>query len=76
MWQDAVFTLGLSVFVGALLPTLWGKEKPPLLTSIPTATMQIVLAITFATLGLWFAAVTGFILGVEWWWLVIQRARR
>ena len=78
MWQDYIITIGLIVFSIALLPSVFGKQKPPLLTSIPTALVQFVFSVTFATLNLWFSAISQLISGILWAVIAVQvlRARK
>jgi len=76
MWQDYVLTLGLIVFNLALLPVLKSKEKPPLITSVPTVVFQYAFALTFITLHLWFSAAGSFVNGTLWGILAYQVNKR
>lgn len=75
LWQDWVFGVGAIIFAAALVPSILGKDKPSLATSIPTGTILMVYAFTQASLSLWFAAVTSVLAGVLWFTLAIQRIR-
>lgn len=73
MWQDYALTLGLIVFNLALIPAIFSKYKPPLITSMPTVVFQYLFAVTFITLHLWFSAVGSFINGTLWGILAYQK---
>jgi hypothetical protein len=75
-WQDWVFTIGgLFVLVG-LLPTIRGDQKPALATGAMTCGLVAVFAVTMATLGLWFSAMTNAMISVAWGVLALQRYRQ
>ena len=73
IWQDWVFGLGAIAFAVALLPTLFGREKPSLATSIPTGLILVLYAFTQASLSLWFAAVTSVFASALWFTLAVQK---
>jgi hypothetical protein len=75
-WQDLVFGVGSLVFIVALIPALFSEEKPPLSTSIPTSLVLISFSLTYATLDLPFAAITGAISGCMWGAIAILKHRR
>lgn len=75
IWQDWVFGVGAIVFAAALVPTIAGKDKPSLATSIPTGIILVVYAFTQASLSLWFAAVMSVVAAALWFTLAIQRYR-
>lgn len=66
MWQDFVFSIGSIVFCIALMPTILGKAKPPLLTAAPIALVLFIFALTYASLNLWFASTTTLLTSVLW----------
>ncbi len=72
-WQDFVLSIGVWVFIFALLPTLRAVEKPALETSIVTATTLIVFAIVYASMGWWGSVLSTIILGGMWYALAIQK---
>lgn len=72
MWQDYVLSIGLIVFGLALIPTIRGNTKPPLSTSVPTALVQYVFVITFASLNLWFSTLGSLVIGTLWTVLAVQ----
>ncbi len=61
MWQDYVLAGGTIVFNIALIPAIKGTDKPPFLTSIPTALVLYIFSFSFASLQLWFSASMQFI---------------
>lgn len=61
------------MFAIALIPTVLGKDKPPISTSIMTSVILIVFAATFVTLDLWFSAISTVAAGSPWFILAIQK---
>jgi hypothetical protein len=61
-----------------MLPTLLSDKKPALTTSVLNALIVFTITITFATLELWFSAITGMLTSLIWTALAIQtwRARQ
>lgn len=76
MWQDYVFAIGSLFFIAALIPMIRASEKPPLFSSIPTATVLAIFAVTYTTLDLWLAAITSIVSALCWFTLALQRAIR
>jgi hypothetical protein len=74
-WQDAVLAAGSIVFAIALIPSLRSASKPHLNTSLITGAVLAAYVLTFATLGLWFAAATDALVSAMWFALAWQRAR-
>lgn len=71
-WQDFVLA-GLQVaFIIALFPSLASDDKPHPKTSAMTGIALLVMAFTFATLRLYWAAATAFICGASWLVLLYQ----
>lgn len=75
MWQDLVFAVGSVVFLVALLPAIFGRNKPPLSTSLLTGSVLAVYAWTQATLGLDWAAGNTALLAGGWGVLALQAFR-
>ena len=75
-WQDLVFTIGQLVFLVALIPALLSPDKPPAISSFLMGTVLLVFAIAFASLTLWFAAVTVALVGGLWYVLAGQKIRQ
>lgn len=72
-WQDWVLSAGLFIFSIALVPTILGKEKPALSTSFITGSVLLIFAFVYATLSLWFSAVSVIINGLLWLTLFVQK---
>lgn len=75
MWQDFVFTAGSLIFAVALWPSVRSIHKPALASSIMTATVLFLFAITYTTLGLTFSAITTMVTASMWTTLAIQKYR-
>lgn len=75
IWQDWVFGIGAIIFSIALLPSVFGKEKPSMSTSVPTGAILLLFAFTQASLSLWFASGMSVVAGSLWFTLAIQRWR-
>lgn len=73
-WQDFVLSAGSLVFAAALLPSILGKDKPSIITSLSTGGVLIVFGFTYITLSLWYAAITTFVTGGLWGTLAVQKA--
>ncbi|MBI2076395.1 MAG: hypothetical protein HYT72_04060 [Candidatus Aenigmarchaeota archaeon] len=76
LWQDIVLTIGSWIFIVALIPTLRGKEKPQLSTSIVTGTVLLVYAFVYATLGLWISVISTSALALAWLVLAVQKWKK
>ncbi|MDP1706211.1 MAG: hypothetical protein Q8L36_00050 [bacterium] len=66
IWQDFVFTIGSWIFIIALLPAIFGKNKPPISTSFTTGFVMIFFAIAYFTLELWLSTISAAILALAW----------
>lgn len=75
-WQDLVFFAGGWVFVISLIPTLKGKQKPEVITSVTTSTILFAFTVSFATLGLWLSASSNLATAIAWAVLAYQRYRQ
>jgi hypothetical protein len=73
MWQDTVIAVCQLAFLPAMLPTLLGKDKPALTTSIANAVIVSIITFSLATLQLWFATITGAMIAAIWSILAIQK---
>ena len=76
VWQDIVLSVGMWIFVIALIPTLRGKEKPALSTSIVTSAVLAVFVLTYATLELWLSTIASAVIAVLWFVLAAQKYRK
>lgn len=72
-WQDVVFTIGQVIFVFALIPSIKGKDKPALLTSVITVLILSTFAISYATLSLWGSMIGAVLNCTGWTILAVQK---
>lgn len=72
-WQEIVLAVGQVVFIIALLPSIFSKDKPEIWTSILTGTVALSISITYTTLSLKAAAISAFFNFVAWGILAIQK---
>ncbi len=75
-WQDWVIAICQWGFALALLPTVFGTEKPEVSTALVTAVLAGVVAATFATIPLIWAAVATGSTSVIWFIITAQSWRR
>ena len=75
IWQDIVLMVGSFIFSIALIPTVRGKDKPALSTSLLTSGVLSVFVICFFTLGLYLAAISGILTTIMWVILALQAMR-
>jgi Flp pilus assembly protein TadB len=75
-WQDGVFFIGQIIFVFALIPTIKGKSKPALSSSVITGLILTIFALTYLSLDLWFSAVAATATSASWWVLAYQKYRQ
>ena len=73
MWQDYFLTVVQVFFCVTLVPMLFAKEKPPLVSSITTGIALLAGASIFFTLHLWLAAASQAIVGLQWLALAYQK---
>ena len=74
-WQDLVITFGQIIFSIALLPMIFGKDKPALVSSLVTGLVLMIYAITYTTIQFWFGATTTALTGIIWLILANQKYR-
>lgn len=72
-WQDIVLSVGSWVFIVALIPSLVGKDKPPITTSLTTGIVLIVYTVVYFTLHLNLSMVSTAIMAVAWLTLGTQK---
>lgn len=72
MWQDTVIAVCQLAFFPSMLPTILGKDKPALSTSILNAVIVSIITYCFYTLKLWFSVATGTLTAAIWIVLAIQ----
>lgn len=66
---------GQWIFIVALLPSVFGKDKPALSTSLLTGAVLSLFAFTFTTLSLWVSAVSTELSSLTWFLLALQKYR-
>ena len=76
LWQDYVFTIGGIIFVIALIPSITGKDKPALASSILTGVVLLAFSATYISLSLWYSALTVSLTAVCWFTLAFQKYRQ
>ncbi len=74
--QDFILTAGSLVFIAALIPTILGKGKPEISTSLTTGSVLVVFSGVYISLDLWFSACTTFVTSLCWFMLTIQKKRQ
>jgi hypothetical protein len=74
--QDIILTAVAIMFILCVIPAIRGPQKPPVATSLPLFGGLSVIAIVYATVGLWFAAATTLAQAVLWAVLTVQRIRQ
>lgn len=72
-WQDIVLTVGQFVFIIALLPSIFSKDKPAISTSVLNSSVLYIISYVNATLNLYGNAVGLFIVATLWAFLAIQK---
>ena len=75
-WQDIVLSVGQYIFVIALLPSVFGKDKPALSSSLLTGTVLGVFTVVYATLGLWNSTIASTLVTATWFLLAWQQYRK
>ena len=74
-WQDWVFTIGNMALALALIPTVFGPDKPAMLTSGMTSMILILFAFAFGTLGFRKSCIACATSASLWLILLIQAVR-
>ena len=75
-WQDAVFAVGNVVLSIGLIFSITSPHKPAAPTSLVTGLTITSVAVTFATIGLWFSAAAAATNALLWWVLLVQALRQ
>jgi hypothetical protein len=75
-WQDVTLSAGNIFFCFTLVPMLRQRGRPPLLTCLPTGLALLAGGFVFATLHLWFTALTQMITGLQWLALAFKKSRQ
>ena len=72
-WQDIVLSIGQWIFVIALLPSVFGKDKPALSSSLLTGGVLALFAFVYSTLGLWSSVLATSAVSLTWLILAWQK---
>ena len=72
-WQDIVLSAGSWVFLIALFPSIFGKDKPPKSTSFLTGFILAVYVFVYASLHLWLAMFSTILMSAAWLTLGVQK---
>lgn len=72
-WQDIVLSTSVLAFNVALLPSIFGKQKPQIATSLMTALFLIPEIVVFFSLTLWYSFAMALLNALLWSALAIQR---
>lgn len=75
-WQDWVLSTGTIIAISSLVPTIRGKHKPALSTSVVTTLVLVVFAFTYMSLSLWFSAISVTLGAIAWLILALQKYRQ
>lgn len=75
-WQEIILTIGQLVFIVALFPSIFSKDKPEIWTSILTGVVALSIAITYMTMSIPLAAASAFLNFVAWSILAIQKYKQ
>lgn len=75
-WQDLVLAISVCAFNIALIPSVLGKQKPRLATSVMTACFLVPEIVVFANLSLWYSFVMALTNALLWIALAIQQYER
>lgn len=72
-WQETVLAVGQIIFIVALLPSIFSKDKPEIWTCVMTGLVALSISITYLTLNIPFAAISAFFNFVAWSILAVQK---
>lgn len=76
IWQDAVFAVGSWLLSAALLPMVFGPHKPALSSSLFTAAILTVYALTWCSQSMYAAAASCGLTALLWYVLALQKVRQ
>lgn len=74
--QDLVFVVGIALLSLSLIPTIRGRQKPALATSLMTFVILVIFTLTDASLKLWYTAVITALSALAWLTLAVQKAQQ
>lgn len=73
VWQDFVMMMGSIGFIASLLPSVFSKDKPQILTSISTAIILISFTICYLSMGLYLSSILTVFTAILWIILARQK---
>lgn len=73
IWQDWILGLSTIVFSLSLLPSILGKDKPAIPTSLLTGITLIMVVYAQASLELWLTATASTVACILWLTLAVQK---
>jgi len=74
-WQDIAISIAQWVAIVAMLPSVFGKDKPALSSSLLTTACIALFFVSYLTLGLIVSAISSAFLLVTWSTLAYQQWR-
>ncbi len=72
-WQDIILTIGQVIFVIALLPSIFSKNKPALSTSVMNAVVLAIMGVVDLTIKLYGTTLGLFAVAICWAILAVQK---
>jgi hypothetical protein len=75
-WQDIILSIGNFIFVIALLPSVFGPDKPALSSSLLTGAVLSCFTVIYASLALWTATIAVGLSAFVWFVLAYQQWHR
>ncbi|HSX14853.1 MAG TPA: hypothetical protein VLE72_03010 [Candidatus Saccharimonadales bacterium] len=75
-WQDLIFVAGITILSLSLIPTIRGRQKPALITSLVTIVILIIFVVTDVSLNLPLSAAVTALSVVAWVILAYQKSRQ
>ncbi len=72
-WQDIILSVGQYIFVLALLPSVFGRDKPALSSSLLTGSVLAIFSCVYASLTLWGSTIASAIVAATWFLLAWQQ---
>jgi hypothetical protein len=73
--QDFVLAISILVFNAALVPTVLGKSKPALTTSVLTTVFMVATVVVYISLSLWYTTLMSAINALLWGTLALQKLK-
>jgi 4-hydroxybenzoate polyprenyltransferase len=72
VWQDVVIAICQLTFIPAMLPTVFGKNKPEFSTSLMNFVIVMIISTCLLSLRLWFAWASALPIALIWLTLALQ----